>query len=227
MSVVPQAATPDAAEHVGPSTQSRPARTTPVLITALGATILWPRRSRRGRSARALLREGRQAIVRAARHRGVVRSDRRHGRTDRARQLGLDAASRRMARATRSPGHEHRHASGIRRVFLSQVRGHRPGGCDVRSRAGPDGLRLHQRADDSVRDRMGGHCRRESRGRAGAPAPCRPDNSAGAGAGGDGRCRCCFGGRRRSSWCARAFAVDPSPLNVSAGVCGSSIVLPL
>ncbi len=62
MSVVPQAATPDAAEHVGPSTQSRPARTPPVLITeqevvfGSAAAVALPRTTVRHRLARALRR---------------------------------------------------------------------------------------------------------------------------------------------------------------------------
>ncbi len=92
-------------------------------------------------------------------------------------------------------------------VDLSQVRGDRPCWRDVRSRARPDGVRLHHRADSSLRDRVGGHVQGESRRRAGGSTPRRPDNPAGAGAGGDGPCRCSWRGSRRSPWRAWTFAV--------------------
>ena len=65
-------------------------------------------------------------------------------------------------------------------IYL-QVGGDRSGGCDVRSRARPDGVRLHHRAADSLRDRVGGHVQGESRRRAGGSTRRRPDHPARAG----------------------------------------------
>ena len=45
--------------------------------------------------------------LRSARHRGPVRRDHRHGRVDRARQLGPDETCRRMAWAAGSSGYEY------------------------------------------------------------------------------------------------------------------------
>ncbi len=42
-----------------------------------------------------------------------------------------------------------------------------PGGCDVRPGAGPDGVRLHHRAADPVRHRVGGDIERQPRRRTG------------------------------------------------------------
>jgi hypothetical protein len=71
------AATPDAAVHVGPSTESRPARITPVLITeqeavfGSSAAVSLPRTTIRHRLARALRRilVASQPILRSPRRR--------------------------------------------------------------------------------------------------------------------------------------------------------------
>ena len=54
----------------------------------------------------------------------------------------------------------------------------RPGGSDIRSCAGPDGVRLHHRAAHPVRHRMGRDVDREPGGRTGGSAGSRADRTA-------------------------------------------------
>jgi inner membrane protein YhjD len=85
-----------------------------------------------------------------------------------------------------------------------------PGRRDLRTGAGPDGVRLHHRATDPVRDCMGGHVHRESHRRTGRCSRPGADHTPGAdprgfrGARGAHRCR---GG---SPWRAVIFAPAPT-----------------
>ncbi len=103
------------------------------------------------------------------------------------------------------------------RLDLPEIGADRPGGRDVRSGAGPDGVRLHHRAAGALLHGMGGDAAGEHGGgarpgpRAGGHQqphhpPSRPSSLA-------GRC----GGRRGSGWRAESFAVAAAVVVSAAG----------
>ena len=105
-------------------------------------------------------------------------------------------------------------------VVLSQVRDHRPRRRDVRPRARPDGVRLHHRADDSVRDGVGGDRQGEPGSSADRTACGRGDQPAGPGARGAGARRRAHRNSRGSTWRPWPFPVHPTSLIRIYWCCG-------